>query len=398
MSDGIGLGRPTSDDLFVLLSSRLHDSTNKMTSPVTSSPRPTFTTDPPRRAFGSFTKPLPSPSNRPPSPSPNGSTTPTGNTFLIPPAEPQRTLSASSVSSEALTAANKAQAWLQGWAPKGEGRGREFLSNTLSGVAGVASTVGHGINGAVNNIGVQLSSEQARERAGMDSRPSSYTTPTSTTPTDGMSPLARADSWSPPQPSYSVTIPQLPPPSPTLPVPTPTGKKIAQPSNLSRLGSHTSYTAMSPSSPTNPSLLRPSIPHPTSTASLPPNIPRTSSNSVNLTTPQKPHGPSHLNPHTRSASHSNTYPQSSNNRSASFGPLSPSLSRSSSTTAGASTSRSAGMPYKIGFQPGGVRNDRTGEFTETRRRHGEGREKEEGRLGRRWAKVCLTPCDSHDRA
>jgi hypothetical protein len=45
------------------------------------------------------------------------------------------------------------------------------------------------------------------------------------------------------------------------------------------------------------------------------------------------------------------------------------------------------MPYKIGFQPAGVKTDRTGEFIEDRRRWAEERDKEEGRLGRRWAKV-----------
>jgi hypothetical protein len=45
------------------------------------------------------------------------------------------------------------------------------------------------------------------------------------------------------------------------------------------------------------------------------------------------------------------------------------------------------MPYKIGFQPAGVKHDRTGEYMEARRRNGEERDKEEGRLGRRWAKV-----------
>ena len=45
------------------------------------------------------------------------------------------------------------------------------------------------------------------------------------------------------------------------------------------------------------------------------------------------------------------------------------------------------MPYKIGFQPAGVRNDRTDEYVGERRATGEEREKNEGRLGRRWVKV-----------
>lgn len=45
------------------------------------------------------------------------------------------------------------------------------------------------------------------------------------------------------------------------------------------------------------------------------------------------------------------------------------------------------MPYKVGFQPAGVKHDRTAEFHADRKRMAEEREKEEGRLGRRWAKV-----------
>lgn len=363
-----------------------------MTAPMAvNGPRLSLTADPPRRAFGAPAKPLPSLS----SPGAfNGSTTPTGMSFLIPPAEPQRTLSASSSSSEALgTAANRAQAWLHTWAPKGEGRGREFLSNTLSGVAGVANTVGHGINGAVNNIGVQLSNENfgkdGREIAGMGSRQGSYTAPTSSSPTDEFSPLARAESWSPPLPMYSSSTPQLPLPDET-PLPTAplaASKRMSQPSNLSRLGSSTSSNAMYPPSPSILAVQRPSMSHPSSSTSLPSNIPRSSSISVNLALPQ-PHGPSHLNPNARSNSHLSAQTPS-HSRSPSYGAMAPTLSRASSTTAGLSTSRSAGMPYKVGFQPAGVRNDRTGEFSEERRRYGEDRDKEEGRLGRRWAKVCL---------
>ncbi|KAH8087968.1 FYVE zinc finger-domain-containing protein [Filobasidium floriforme] len=43
--------------------------------------------------------------------------------------------------------------------------------------------------------------------------------------------------------------------------------------------------------------------------------------------------------------------------------------------------------YKPGFQPPGVRSTRTQEFDEARRRVGEERGREEGRLGRRWAKL-----------
>jgi hypothetical protein len=69
--------------------------------------------------------------------------------------------------------------------------------------------------------------------------------------------------------------------------------------------------------------------------------------------------------------------------------ISPTPSRSSSTANGNGIWRSAGMPYKVGFQPAGVKNDRTAEFHSDRKRMAEEREKEEGRLGRRWAKVCF---------
>ena len=54
------------------------------------------------------------------------------------------------------------------------------------------------------------------------------------------------------------------------------------------------------------------------------------------------------------------------------------------------------MPYKIGFQAAGVRNNRTADFIEERRRCGEERKKEEGRLGRRWAKV--SPSDVNSKS
>ena len=165
---------------------------------MASTTAPAAVTDPPRRAFGQLPKqPVPThpgPPARPSSSSSFGSsrsntptlgqtqqsgTIPASALFLNPPPEPQRTRSASSASTEAFeTAATKASTWLQTWAPyspyKGEGRGREFLSNTLNGVAGVASTVSHGINGAVTK-GVQLSNDR---RTSM-SRPASFSGPPS---------------------------------------------------------------------------------------------------------------------------------------------------------------------------------------------------------------------------
>jgi hypothetical protein len=68
------------------------------------------------------------------------------------------------------------------------------------------------------------------------------------------------------------------------------------------------------------------------------------------------------------------------------------LSRSSSAATGgrSTTGRTLGMPYKVGFQPAGVRHDRSEEFQDARRYANEERDKEEGRLGRRWAKVSLS--------
>ena len=349
--------------------------------------------DPPRRAFGPASRPsstvtttsIPSASN------PKLSTSPTLR--VHPPAEPQRTRSASSSSSEAFeTAATKAQAWLQGWAPRGEGRGREFLSHTLNGVAGVASTVSHGINGAVTK-GVQLSNENFGKdgRIGMGGRPSSYAGP-STSSSDGFaSPEPPFQSRSPPGPTHTSSTPAIP-----------TGRRIPQPSNLARLGG-SSVNLNPPSLATSPpppseASLRPPTSHPntssnvpyahrptSSTSSLTHFAPTTSSPNPNL------HGPSHLNPNvhvrTNSTSHS---------RSQSFGTVAgrtPSLSRSSSTATGGRSvvGRSLGMPYKIGFQPAGVKNDRSEEFAEARQSIEEERDKEEGRLGRRWAKVGQMP-------
>ena len=47
------------------------------------------------------------------------------------------------------------------------------------------------------------------------------------------------------------------------------------------------------------------------------------------------------------------------------------------------------MPYQAGFQPQGVRRDRSDEFFEQRRMCGEARKLDEGRLARRLEKVCF---------
>lgn len=47
-------------------------------------------------------------------------------------------------------------------------------------------------------------------------------------------------------------------------------------------------------------------------------------------------------------------------------------------------------PYHSSFQPQGVRRDRTEDFMHKRKSRGEGKKLEEGRLGRRLEKVCMT--------
>ena len=343
-----------------------------MSSPA--SPAPVHHQQPPRRAFGASSKqqqPIP-PFPRPSSSSSiasSASITPqatpsisASQLFLNPPPEPQRTRSASSASTEAFeSAATKAQAWLSTWAPyKGEGRGREFLSSTLNGVAGVASTVSHGINGAVNK-GVQLSTDR---RVSM-SRPASFSgPPPSHDFAPSTPPSGSALATSPPGPTHAFSTSAVP-----------TGRRVLQPANSARLGAGTA----SPPLPAEQSL-RPTMSHPAPAAH------RRSSSSSPLAPPTvtTPHGPSHLNPyHVRTGSTSHI-------RSSSFGAVPPpNMSRTSSAATGgkSATGRINGMSYKIGFQPAGVRHDRSEEFQDMRKAASEERDKEEGRLGRRWAKV-----------
>ncbi|OCF45785.1 hypothetical protein I317_00273 [Kwoniella heveanensis CBS 569] len=428
-------------------------------------------------------------------------TTPTASqTALIPPApQPQRTRSASSASStvsathnnaqplsqplapplspnqvqaqaqaqsqsqgpggfDITFAADKAQQWLSTWAPRGEGRGREFLNNTLNNVASVASTVSHNLNrdGFVMGGG---------SGSGASGRSNSFVSTTSTAPLSvsgmGGGGSSASPSTSPEEPYRMLGSSVSPPPilnhSNTTPILSSqqqtssssssqasalmnSGRRIPQPANLARLGQSSSTTSAPSTSAlsqtrtastsaigsgggvglmTNPSFGG-------STTSLPSTMPRSSSGTLTPTTGL--HGPSHLNPNasqthpgqghrrnssTASSSTANATtnmvlslsPNNANNasaahrRSSSFGlsvtnPFaktgrSPSISRSSSTTARSvtGTMKSAGMPYKIGFQPQGVRNDRTADYNEARRIKAEDREREEGRLGRRWAKL-----------
>ncbi|KAK4688849.1 rabenosyn-5, partial [Tremellales sp. Uapishka_1] len=284
-------------------------------------------TDPPRRKFGSSR-----PSTRPANTTSSSSTaiaSPPAQTFLSPnPAphpEPTRSRSASSVSA---SAADRAQQWLHTWAPKPDGRSREFLNSTLIGVASVASSVSNGIqHGSADNFGL-----------GSGQRANSFTAMSSTSP-PSTPPL-------PAGPQHSNSTSQLPNPA----------RRIPQPSNLSRLGK-------------------------TDIPTVPP--PSMGSGALGNSATSLPL-PSAKQQHQRTMSHSKT---------PSIGvAISPTISRSSSTNMNghlgvSSSTRSGGMPYKIGFQPAGVRNERSDEFFRERKKTGFEREKEEGRLGRRWAKA-----------
>ncbi|WVQ98252.1 hypothetical protein IAU59_005375 [Kwoniella sp. CBS 9459] len=466
----------------------------------TTQPLPQLTTTPPpadapRRRFGSFNnKPspaaLPNPitqsqsytythRQRPSSSSSTTSltsiTTPSASPALVPPAhpQPQRSRSASSASStvsassnvlnpqlapptspnqlqtqgqgqgpagfDITFAADKAQQWLSTWAPRGEGRGREFLNNTLNNVASVASTVSHNLNRDGFVIG---------GGSGASGRSNSFVSTTSTAPLSGVGGSSASPSTSPegssrmlgssvsppPALNHSNTTPilssQQTSPSPQAPQLMNGGRRIPQPANLARLGQSQSNlttstpttSALSQSRTNSASAIATGLTNPSlagSTTSLPSTMPRSSSGTLTPTTGL--HGPSHLNPnasqtqlgqgHRRNSSTASSSTANANinpnltinnvahRRSSSFGlsaanPFtktgrSPSISRSSSTTARSVTGnmKSAGMPYKIGFQPQGVRSDRSGDYNEARRVKGEDREREEGRLGRRWAKL-----------
>lgn len=353
--------------------------------------KPTMTTPPQlpelsRRRFGSFGGSRSSaPPQRPSSSASNTSTSPvpTPSPNLMPP-PPQRTRSASSTSSsqannaaafDITQAADKAHQWLSNWAPRGEGRGREFLINGLNGVASVASTVSSGLN-------VRHEKDRDVHRSLSFLGPS-----TSNSVSPSTSPEGRFHvSTSPPGPIHTQSTPQFGVTQPESLVSNGT-RKVLPPANLARLG-HAATTNSTPTISSGPSAVhqqRPATLHSGSTASLPSANHRSSI-----------HGPSHLGPnsptHRRtSSSHSNHRPFPFANGSHGMSSKSSSMSRSSSMTGVSARPymRNLGTPYKIGFQPQGVRNDRTEEYMEARRAVEAGREVEEGRLSRRWAKVWM---------
>ncbi|ODO08578.1 hypothetical protein L198_00308 [Cryptococcus wingfieldii CBS 7118] len=273
---------------------------------------------------------------------------------LVPP-PPQRTRSASSTSSatppafDITLAADKAQQWLSTWAPRGEGKGRDFIINGLNGVASVASTVSSGLN--TRHGDGELSHFANRST-------SSFLTPSNSSASPSTSPDGRFSISPPPLgPLHAHSTPQL-----GFSQAAGSGKRPPQPANLARLG-HSVTTPAAPVISNGPSGLgqqRPKAAQSGSTSSLPTASHRTA------------HGPSHLGPNV--PAHRRTSSSHSYNRPASLiampgtGSKSPSMSRSSSMTgisAGPSL-KSAGMPYKPGFQPQGVRSDRTEEFISAR--------------------------------
>ncbi|GMK54686.1 hypothetical protein CspeluHIS016_0112720 [Cutaneotrichosporon spelunceum] len=227
----------------------------------------------PRRAFGNQPRP--------------NSTASASGLLAASAAEPQRARS-SSAAAQSGAAVAAAQQWLSALAPRGEGRGREFISSTLSGVANVASTVGQELNVVI-----------AR---GAHSRNDSLA---------GVNANARRLGRESASPA-------------PLPTPLPLSDTLPDTRTLSP-------------SPTAATFRR--------------------SNSIDGR-------PGH-------------------NRTGSF-PLSTSPAPSAASTG---SRRARGTPYKIGFQPSGVRRDRSIDFAGARKSNAAEREKEEGRLNRRWAKL-----------
>jgi len=257
------------------------------------------------------------------------------------------------------------------------------LAHTVNGVASVASTVSSGIGGTVNTL---------EQRAGLGSRPNSFHAVGQTSgqgvsmqrqasgPGDGLRQVI-----SPPGPVHTASTPAVPVSNMAA------GRKALMPANAARLAPNPASTSSTAISPPSSGFHRPSLSLSNSAISSPtlntppaPTHHRTNTNSSQ--TQNTPHGPSHLNPNPRGSFSQPPNPNHVRSPSMSYIPsASPTPSRSSSTANG--IRKSAGMPYKVGFQPAGVKHDRTAEFHSDRKRMAEEREKEEGRLGRRWAKV-----------
>ncbi|KLT44172.1 hypothetical protein CC85DRAFT_283693 [Cutaneotrichosporon oleaginosum] len=308
-------------------------------------PAPGAANNPPRR-FGARPSSIASASSLtipPPGPaSASNSAFALSHTPLAP--QPQRARSSSAVAQGTAVAA--AQQWLSALAPRGEGRGREFLTSTLSGVANVATTVGQELNGVI--------ARGAHSRTGSYAGNVNGNGNGTTSPPLAELPFApranRRDSLASRRDSSIAS----PVPPPTAPAPTNTRRLgPPPPANARRLGRESAPPAPQAQAlvdtPTE-AVFRTLSPSPTAAA-----FQRT--NSIERR-------PGH-------------------NRTGSI-PLSTSPAPSAASTG---SRRARGTPYKIGFQPSGVRRDRTAAFTTARKENAAEREKEEGRLNRRWAKL-----------
>lgn len=309
---------------------------------------------PPRRSFGQQAGPsirptsVVSSSSLATSPPPN---TTSDSTLALAAPQPQRARSTSAASLGGSQVAERATQWLSSLAPRGEGRGREFLANTLVGVASVASSVGQEVNGYIN-------------QGSRHSRPNSF----SASSPDALpfAPRVRRDS------RIEARRTPSPPPQPA------SGRRALAPANASRLGREaaaaTPAAVVATEAPRPVSVVSPtgaSFPHRAATAPI---ERRDSGNSQSTLSARRDSG------------HARRDSRPSHARTGSL-PLT-----SVSPVPSAGSRRGYTTPYKIGFQPSGVRSDRTAEFIEQRRIHGAEREKEEGRLGRRWAKVSELEC------
>lgn len=277
-----------------------------------------------------------------------------------------------SVSSASGAAVERASNWLQALAPRGEGRSREFLTSTLSGVATVASTAAQEVNGFIRDRG---------------SRPNSLVA-TSPPPVGSLSPQPVGPVRRAAAPANAARLPKASPdperpqsvhlPLTSSPAASPTQRSFNHPIQTTyaarehrRTGSAASTSALAHSTSSHP-LPAPQLQQPQPQHQPPGRV---------FSTPSPSHSPAPSGPTgTNTPLHASTASSSSKN-------LAASTSSRTQTPNPLGASRSRGQPYKIGFQPSGVRSDRTAAFLKERKEKAGEREKEEGRLGRRWAKV-----------
>lgn len=305
----------------------------------------------------------------------NGSATTHGSPALTPDApgrpEIQRQRSVSSASGAAV---ERASNWLQALAPRGEGRSREFLTSTLSGVATVASTAAQEVNGFIRDRG---------------SRPNSLVA-TSPPPVGSLSPQPVGPVRRAAAPANAARLPKASPdperpqsvhlPLTSSPVASPTQRSFNHPITTTYAAREHRRTGSAAST----SALTHSTSHPQPAPQLQQPQPQHQPPGRVFSTPSPSNSPAPSGPTGATTPlHASTASSSSKN-------LAASTSSRTHTPALSASTRSRGQPYKIGFQPSGVRSDRTAAFLKERKEKAGEREKEEGRLGRRWAKVSIS--------